>query len=1040
MVSQALALLSRLRRPVSGLPITAALTLLVPLAAHASVAAQSPRSPTLLVDLDTTSAPILRSSEPAELFVEPSRTWFTARSYETGIESWVTDGTPANTRAIDDRPGGDPASGFGVGVMLPSGTAVAVRTRSGLGPMLHAAAPGATRWSGIMNLSSDPFARAPRSMVVWNGAAWFVADDGTSGIELWRSDGTRAGTRVVEDLPLVPGSQLTTESTVLATPTGLWMVVGDLGRPRQLFHKVAVGTPAVVVQAASGPVSPTHIWGGIGSRGLVFACNDAVTGIEPWITDGTVVGTRPLVDIIPGLGSSSPGRLAAEIGRIWFYARTPSEGYELWMTDGTSAGTRMIVDRNPGAASGILIDEDRAVAAFGGLVYAGNDPVTGGELHFSDGTPAGTGLLRDIDTVSTGSYPESFALLRGRVWFRAYDGLTGYELWSTDGTAGGTRLELDLLPGPESGGVRPVADVPGVGLLVAGNDGRTGEEPWLFDPGTGRALLLGNLMPDAVNGGAGIERIFPHDTFALLLADRGLGGVDFVATRGTPASTIPLPMPTLSRSRFDLSILVSLVGSLPTGLVVRFRQDVSSNRQIWFTDGTPAGSRRIGTMSSVVDSRELLEGVEFEGRLWFHRRDRGAPELWVTDGTVLGTRPAPGFTGGSTFLPILAHRGLMWGCGESAQHGTELWVSDGTAGGTRQVTDVWQGSPGSAPASLTPLGDRVFFTAETPGAGREPWISDGTAAGTVQLADLEPGPVSSQPTEAVSLGDRVVFVAVNSTFGGEPWVTDGTAGGTRLVKELTPGTSRFGPRFLARAGDRVVVGGPDTLWSTDGTAAGTLRFDAANVGATISSRAWPVGDDGSFVFTGSDVVHGRELWASDGTVAGTRIVGDSFPGAGSSFPEVFARFGDGLLFQADDGRTGAELHRIPLADFGAAVASPFGTGCGARLAVEGTPGIGRSFTIRIDAAAPGGASGLVLGSAPAADVLQAGCVIQVAAPSPLANYSTDAQGDARLTVSLPIDPALIGAHLFLQSVHLRVGGPLLGGLELTQGLELLVGD
>lgn len=85
--------------------------------------------------------------------------------------------------------------------------------------------------------------------------------------------------------------------------------------------------------------------------------------------------------------------------------------------------------------------------------FAANDGVNGYELWQSDGTAAGTVLLKDIKPGAGGSGPYLFRLLNGAMVFFANDGATGYELWKTDGTAAGTAQVKDMCPGSCDGWV-----------------------------------------------------------------------------------------------------------------------------------------------------------------------------------------------------------------------------------------------------------------------------------------------------------------------------------------------------------------------------------------------------------------------------------------------------------------------------------------------------------------------------------------------------------------------------------------------------------
>ena len=90
----------------------------------------------------------------------------------------------------------------------------------------------------------------------------------------------------------------------------------------------------------------------------------------------------------------SPNALTVSGSALFFGAREDADGYELWRTDGTQAGTAMVKDIMPGPGDGF----GDMLAAIGGgrVVLTADDGVHGREPWISDGTAAGT-RLDDVD-------------------------------------------------------------------------------------------------------------------------------------------------------------------------------------------------------------------------------------------------------------------------------------------------------------------------------------------------------------------------------------------------------------------------------------------------------------------------------------------------------------------------------------------------------------------------------------------------------------------------------------------------------------------
>lgn len=252
--------------------------------------------------------------------------------------------------------------------------------------------------------------------------------------DLWRTDGTRSGTVVVErDFSIDPG-----RIRPVAVGKLLYFIASDAGRGRQMALWRSDGTargtfpvkknvrPGWDYESSSDDVEPEMV--GAGGR-LFFSADGDQHGFELWTTNGTARGTRMVKDVRPGrpdLGSQ-PRSLTAVGRTLYFSAKDGTHGRELWRSDGTRAGTRMVADVTSDDHEG-----PQELTAVGATLYF----VDHAKLWRSDGTATGTTQIAEV-------WPSNLTAA-GDTLFFASSLLSREEIWSSDGTAEGTAELTDL--------------------------------------------------------------------------------------------------------------------------------------------------------------------------------------------------------------------------------------------------------------------------------------------------------------------------------------------------------------------------------------------------------------------------------------------------------------------------------------------------------------------------------------------------------------------------------------------------------------------
>ncbi len=224
--------------------------------------------------------------------------------------------------------------------------------------------------------------------------------------------------------------------------------------------------------------------------------------------------------------------------------------------------------------------------------------------------------------------------------------------------------------------------------------------------------------------------------------------------------------------------------------------------------------------------------------------------------------------------------------------------------------------------SVTQVGDRIFFEADDGVAGSELWVYDAATGNHEMITDLNPSGGISTGGNIIAFGNGVLFRGTDGVSGEELFFSDGTPAGTQLVKDIRPSGSSFPEDFIEFNGEVYFAANDGThgkeLWKTDGTTSGTVLVRDINPGSGTGMEANTgkmFGQNGTWLFfRADDGTHGKELWISDGTTAGTRMAGDLFPGSGNGLgetvPEHAAIFLNTLFFRGNDGGSavGKELH------------------------------------------------------------------------------------------------------------------------------------
>ncbi len=624
---------------------------------------------------------------------------FKAYTPSTGYELWVSDGTSIGTNILKD-----------------------------INP----------QYNGINNTK----------FINFNNSIFFSADDNVNGEELWVTNGTTLGTQILKDIKLGNNSSNITELTStsnfiifsaqgdLNTFNTLWRSDGTQGGTFELKNvNLDISSSSMEVnfvilngllyfQGGSNSSNGRELWKTDGTTintnialdinhkfscyvnrsdseelngKLIFLGNDGSHGTEPFVSDGTINGSKILKDINVGnlnsfFNSDTNTKLDifTKAGNlVYFRANNGLNGYELYKTDGTEINTQMVKDISIGTASSLV--ESTLFMSFNNVIYfKANDQIHGEELWRSDGTESGTYILKDInpgigsafDGISN-VYLETnnilnekcYAVLNGYLYFFAYDGINR-AIWRTDGTNAGT---IKIITIPSSGGYdndRKIINSNNEKIFFKTNTTNSSfgnNTLWVTD-GTQANTTQLYFTPNTSVQQFKKNIIFNNE---LYFTSINLNGYSLYKTNGTTTGTILLKDGVPSNKTFNYL--------KPCGNFVYFTigfQSDNSGTELWRTNGTNSGTNLINETGINNPLDVYLDCTCIQNNLFFLKQNY-SNKIWhindnllLPDFNMINVTNSDNFSTSEGAVELFPFNNNLMFAGYSFLNGTELYYSN----------------------------------------------------------------------------------------------------------------------------------------------------------------------------------------------------------------------------------------------------------------------------------------------------------------------------------------------------------------------------
>lgn len=400
-------------------------------------------------------------------------------------------------------------------------------------------------------------------LVLWEGIEvneqLFFINNKTDASKLWKTNGTAAGTQLVQSLDFGQEGDRT-----INTGGAYFFGVGD--------ERLWIRTQ----QSSSSPEKRAGIWS---SQGTTRSTQE-IANFSPELAEAIAQSERIQTGWYPtiALGDRAP---------LILKSRTDSQ---LWITDGKSrAGTEKLAIFNGAKIEEQGLPSQQFTATDDYLFFIataknkGDYNIEWTDLWRTDGTVEGTLSLKEIGRLDPS---EPLLSWQNRVYFIADTPEAGAELWTSDGTTAGTLLLKDIYPGEKSASVSILGHTKTATFMLANSPEGIGL--WKTEGTPESTRLVKRLGPESQSSDVSYLHAIDEERFffnrvASFTPAAGITAYEIWISDGTPSGT----------QRVD-----ELPGRLPTGATtfkgkLFFSHRSPSGEELWISDGTAKGTHQL---------------------------------------------------------------------------------------------------------------------------------------------------------------------------------------------------------------------------------------------------------------------------------------------------------------------------------------------------------------------------------------------------------------------------------------------------------------